>query len=592
MQNQLHSVYTARIGVYQAEKNKIANKLGWISFCRLVLFLLFAWFMYSAIKDRFHHLDLAFAILVIPCFLFLVILASQLKSRNRFLEQLIKINENEIAIANGQPSFLDNGSAYVQENGFTVDLTIFGPHSLFHLIGRAGSKTGKEQLGKRLSKPFLGTKEILDAQACTNELSTKLDFRQKLLAHTVLLQEDEALPQLRSGINLADFSVLDSQTWHFLSIFWPAAGIILTLSCIWKNQYSSILAFGLVGLMILSRIFKKTNQLYHHLSKRTYLYNQYAVCFELICNEKFEHPYLVQKQAEIKRAAGAFTRLAKLSGVFDLRTSLFSFVFNGLFFFELHCAKAYLKWSKQNQPEINTWFDTLGEIELMNSLAGFQYNHPGFIFPEPIETALSIEATGMGHPLMNEEKAVVNDITIGQHEKLHLITGSNMSGKSTFLRTLGLNMLLAQSGAPVFADNFIFSPVQLLTSFHHIDSLAESTSYFYAELKSLQSIIQAVEKEIPSLVLLDEVMRGTNSKDKHDGTASLIKKLRQFPCLTLIATHDTELGILADTYPGDIENFCFESELTENGLTFDFKKKKGVAQTTNATYLMQQMGII
>ncbi len=169
MQNQLHSVYTARIGIYQAEKNKIANKLGWISFCRLVLFLLFAWFMYSAIKDRFHHLDLAFAILVIPCFLFLVILASQLKSRNRFLEQLIKINENEIAIANGQPSFLDNGSAYVQENGFTVDLTIFGPHSLFHLIGRAGSKTGKEQLGKRLSKPFLGTKEILDAQACTNE---------------------------------------------------------------------------------------------------------------------------------------------------------------------------------------------------------------------------------------------------------------------------------------------------------------------------------------------------------------------------------------------------------------------------------------
>jgi len=385
---------------------------------------------------------------------------------------------------------------------------------------------------------------------------------------------------------------LDSQAWRFLSIFWPSVGIIITLFCIWKNQYSSMLAFGLVGLMILSLVFKKTNQLYHHLSKRSYLYNQYAVCFELICNEKFEHPYLVQKQAEIKRAAAAFTRLAKLSGVFDLRTSLFSFIFNGLFFFELHCAKAYLQWIKQNQPEINTWFDTLGEIELMNSLAGFQYNHPRFIFPKPNQSTLSIEATGMGHPLMNEEKAVVNDITIGQHGKLHLITGSNMSGKSTFLRTLGLNLLLAQSGAPVFANTFNFCPVQLLTSFHHIDSLAESTSYFYAELKSLQSIIQEVEKETPSLVLLDEVMRGTNSKDKHDGTASLIKKLRQFPCLTLIATHDTELGILADTYPGDIENFCFESELTEKGLSFDFKKKEGVAQTTNATYLMQQMGII
>ena len=188
--------------------------------------------------------------------------------------------------------------------------------------------------------------------------------------------------------------------------------------------------------------------------------------------------------------------------------------------------------------------------------------------------------------------AVVNDVTIGESATLHLITGSNMSGKSTFLRTLGLNIILAQIGAPVFAKTFVFRPVRLLTSFHHIDSLEESTSYFYAELKCLQEIIGSLSQPSPALVLLDEVMRGTNSKDKHDGTALLIRKLLNYPCLTLIATHDTELGLLADNHPGAIENFCFESELSDKGLTFDFTMRKGVAKTKNATYLMQQMGII
>jgi DNA mismatch repair ATPase MutS len=208
-----------------------------------------------------------------------------------------------------------------------------------------------------------------------------------------------------------------------------------------------------------------------------------------------------------------------------------------------------------------------------------------------VEGDAQIQACEMGHPLMKSSKAVVNNVSIGNASVMHLITGSNMSGKSTFLRTVGLNIILAQIGSPVFAKEFLFRPVQLLTSFHHIDSLTDSTSYFYAELSSLKKIIDSINPAIPSLVLLDEVMRGTNSKDKHDGTAMLIKKLLGLPCITLLATHDTELGILADAYLGKVENFCFESELDNNGLHFDFIRRKGVAQTTNATYLMQQMGI-
>jgi DNA mismatch repair ATPase MutS len=291
-------------------------------------------------------------------------------------------------------------------------------------------------------------------------------------------------------------------------------------------------------------------------------------------------------------AAGAFRKLSRLIGVFDLRLSLFSFFVNGLFLSDLICALAYLRWNKRYQSTFKDWFDAMGEIEMLNSVANFHYNHPSFVFPEIVSDRLVITATGLGHPLMKTDTAVCNDFSIGAPARLHLITGSNMSGKSTFLRTVGLNMVLAQLGAPVFAQSFRCRPVRILTSFHHIDSLEESTSYFYAELKCLQTIIQSLAAPEPALVLLDEVMRGTNSTDKHDGTALLIQKIVQQNCLTLIATHDIELGILATQYPGMVENFCFESEVTETGLHFDFRKRNGIAQSKNATYLMKQMGIV
>ncbi len=585
-------VYTDRIGEYTKEQQAITRQLSFISFLRLLLFLAFAWFLYTAFRERFHTNDLLYALLTIPWFLFFVFLASKRKARNRFLEQLIQINENELSIGRGNASFLDDGTSYSPQKGFTVDLSIFGKESLFHLLNRAGSKTGREQLSRRLCSPLLAPADIRDHQAGIRELSGKLAFRQNLLAHTLLLEEEEALPQLRSGIRENNFAVLTNRGWTFLATAWPITGLAVMAYAIWVGHIQWALAIIILGLLLLSFIFKKVSQLYNHISKRSYLYGGYAICFRLISDEKFEHAYLQKKQKEIAEAEYAFNRLARLSSLFDLRVSGISIFINGLFLFDLLCARAYLNWNKKYQPYIATWFDTMGEIEALNSLATFHYNHPAFIFPEPIENELFIRADGMGHPLMNQKIAVVNDIELGHPAKLHLITGSNMSGKSTFLRALGLNMILAQTGAPVFAKTFVFRPVQFLTSFHHIDSLSESTSYFYAELKALQAIIRSLNQPVPSLVLLDEVMRGTNSKDKHDGTALLIKKILGHSCLTVIATHDTELGILAGAHPGDIENFCFESALASGELTFDFKKRNGIAQTTNATYLMQQMGII
>jgi hypothetical protein len=586
------NIYSDNVNRFSEQKNTSAAQLSYISLLRLLLFIAFGWFLYSSFKLKFQGYDLIWSLLAICGFIASVFWADSVKKKIAILQQLILINENEIHIENGEASFLDNGSTLSPAKGFAVDLNLFGYHSLYHLLNRTGSRSGKQQLASHLANPFIAPADITNYQACVQEFSGKISFRQNLLAHTLLLKEEASLEQLKSKRGTDSFAILQNGFWSVLAIVWPVLGISLVAYSIYQDAYQLLLAFCILGLLILSFVLKTTSAVYAQVSKRGYLFGQYAICFNLISKEHFEHPYLLKKQKDINEASTAFRKLSKLVGLFDLRLSLFSFFLNGLFMHELICARACLKWNKQYQEAMDNWFATMGEIELLNSLATFHYNHPYFIFPQPQAEKLLITATAMGHPLMKESTAVVNDMEIGEQSKLHLITGSNMSGKSTFLRTLGLNIVLAQSGAPVFAKTFVFRPVRILSSFHHIDSLEESTSYFYAELKCLQEIIQSLTGPVPALVLLDEVMRGTNSKDKHDGTALLIKKILQFYCLSFIATHDTELGILSESYPGAVENFCFESELTDAGLHFDFTMRKGVAQTKNATYLMQQMGII
>lgn len=592
MSDSLLRIYGERADQFRAEKKVLSQQLSLNSVLRLIFFSLFAWLIYSAFRQRFEGFALGYALASIAVFLFFVSRAAVLKQRIAFQQQLILINENEIEVLSGKSSCFDDGTDVLRSQGFANDLTVFGKKSLYHILNRTGSRPGKQKLAAALMVPSLNKQQIEEQQACVKELSGKIHFRQTLLAHTLLLKEEEALPQMMAGLPEHAGAALQQSPWKQLAWIWPISGVIIISYSIWMDQYTWLLLFTVLGLLLLSVVLGKISLLYNHISKKSYLFTQYAACFDWICAAQLEHPGLQQKQERLTEAAGAFRKLARLIGVFDLRLSLFSFFVNGLFLSDLICALAYLRWNQKYQSSFKDWFDAMGEIEMLNSIANFQYNHPSFVFPNIVTDQLVMNATGLGHPLMKTDTAVCNDFSIGNPAKLHLVTGSNMSGKSTFLRAVGLNMVLAQIGAPVFAQSFSCRPVRILTSFHHIDSLEESTSYFYAELKCLQTIIQSLAAPEPALVLLDEVMRGTNSTDKHDGTAQLIKKIVQQNCLTLIATHDIELGILAAEYPGLVENFCFESEVTETGLHFDFRKRKGVAQSKNATYLMKQMGIV
>jgi DNA mismatch repair ATPase MutS len=205
---------------------------------------------------------------------------------------------------------------------------------------------------------------------------------------------------------------------------------------------------------------------------------------------------------------------------------------------------------------------------------------------------LHITATQLSHPLIPAKQRVPNDFTIGNKEKLILVTGSNMSGKTTFLRTTGVNLLLAQCGAPVCAAAFSFTPMQLLTSLRVSDSLQEQTSYFMAELKKLQQIIHSLQDGGPALVLIDEILRGTNSEDKTYGSEQFIRKLLLYPCLSLFATHDLSLGKMEEEKAGLISNYCFESIIEDDELHFNYKLQQGVARNRNASFLMKKMEII
>ena len=261
--------------------------------------------------------------------------------------------------------------------------------------------------------------------------------------------------------------------------------------------------------------------------------------------------------------------------------------FNPYFLYDIQNMWALEDWKIKYQHDLQKWMDTVAAIERYNSLAVYAYQNSDNIYPNVLDKELVIQATGLAHPLIQKQNRVSNNITIGQPEKLLLITGSNMSGKTTFLRTLGVNLVMAQNGLPVCATAFSFLPMNIFTSIRISDSLQENTSYFMAELKKLQALKKGVKESSASLVLIDEILRGTNSDDKYYGSEQFVKELIQFNCISLFATHDLKLSELEMEYPNQIANYCFESSIVNEKLLFDYTIRKGVAQNKNASFLRE-----
>ena len=289
----------------------------------------------------------------------------------------------------------------------------------------------------------------------------------------------------------------------------------------------------------------------------------------------------------------ALQQLSKELDRLDLRNNQFLYVLlEGSIFFQLQEIVRIERWKARYGQHITGWLETVGELDALCSLGTFAYNHPPYTYPELTEKPFCFLATQMGHPLMPASQCVKNDATIPSRPFFLIITGANMAGKSTYLRTIGVNYLLACVGAPVCCERLKLYPNQLITSLRTSDSLSDNESYFFAELKRLKRIIDLLNQGQQLFIILDEILKGTNSMDKQKGSFDLIRQFMQLKANGIIATHDLLLGSLIKQFPEEIRNYCFEADIKENELTFSYKLREGVAQNMNACFLMKKMGII
>jgi len=592
MVNTKISFYQNTIDALNKSKSILNKQISILGWSRLLVFITAAFSVYFCIAD-FNNLHLILLIGSIVVFLFLLYVYNKLSNERELITNMISINENEVAVLEHRPSIFDSGNEYLDDESYHADLDIFGDRSLFHLINRTTTIIGKERLATLFKAPLTTAQGIKAQQAAIKELSEK-----------TLLRQHYCAIGMRSIKNQVDYNAifewldspsefLGSPKIRFFLIFAPLL-IIGSVIYGWIADYYWIINYAIIiNLIIAGAYTKRINKIHQSLSKNLKHFADFAEMFDLINQEKFNAQLLINIRNNTSEGQQQFKALSKLGNFFDQRINLLvSFFLNVTILFDIQCVYRLETWKKKNKSKVGFWLNSIAETETLSSLGTFCFNHPEYIFPKVNDQEPFLNAKDLAHPLIPTQECVSNDITLGNDQRLFIVTGSNMSGKSTFLRTIGVNVLLTRCGAPVCATAFECSVMDIYTSLRQTDSLLDHVSLFFSELRKLKSILHGLSMNPKSLVLLDEVLRGTNSDDKLYGSQELVKKLIQTGCVTILATHDIALSKMSNEYPETIKNWCFESSLENNQLSFDYKLKSGVSQNRNATFLMKQMGII
>jgi len=528
--------------------------------------------------------------------LFLVLIGINLRLRDRLLlvKNLLFLITNELGAQDGRPNSFPDGNSLQSGHAWLDDLDIFGPNSLFHFLNRTSTTPGSRRLANNLIGPPPSAFAITGLQAAVQILSKQMDQVQILMASGLQTEKETTIPDLLESWFESPAQLVGNSWVKFARWFLPLYTLASLYSWIQTDNYWPML-IGIAACWIFIQPFSKYISRQHQLiGKKEPLLDQYVSILKAFDSiEPGSSNLLNELKLTAQTANKKIRRLSKLASAFDQRTNNLVKLFgNSFVLYDIQCMLSLEKWKNENRKEWSAWLSCVAEIESLSSLAVFAFNHPDACYPVFADDLMILEATQLAHPLIPVEERIANDFTFGKADRIQLITGSNMSGKTTVLRTIAVNLLLAQSGAPVIASYFCFLPMQILGSLRTQDSLQEHSSYFLAELKKLQQIIQVLEKGGPAIVLIDEILKGTNSEDKTMGSEKFIHKLLQYNCLALFATHDLALSKLQADYPGQLSNYCFESQIRDGELFFDYSLHEGVAKNKNATFLMHKMGII
>ncbi|MCM0667362.1 MutS-related protein [Flavobacterium tyrosinilyticum] len=587
--------YPENVAKYSELYNKTNKKYNSISLLRLLSIFLFLFFMFYYIKTN-EILYVILAVLSFAGFIFLMKIHSRVSFQRLLAETLLKINQNEISFLKREKTSFENGVEFIDyHHPYAYDLDIFGEHSLFQNLNRTASFIGKKTLAELLLHT-LPENEILENQEAINELKSKIDWRQEFQALAIISQDSkqsyEAIKHWTSFTNNSLPKVLVALSFILPITFF---GFLTAYFITSKTIILSYLTYIFIAnLIVLGRAVKRIQSEIAKADNVTNIIKQYGLLIEKIERESFQSNKLIRLQEQLNfKNAKASQHLKQLSELFSRMDTINNFVtatlFNGTFLFNLHVLRALLKWKEDYASEMNHWISIIGEIEALNSLANLAYNNDDFVFPE-INSEYKIEFKNLSHPLLNPATRVGNDTQFFP-QSFVILTGSNMSGKSTFLRSLGINMVLGGIGSVVCASEAKIHPLPVLVSMRLSDSLSDSESYFFAEIKRLKQIMDALENQ-PAFVLLDEILRGTNSDDKRNGTIEVVKKIISKKAIGAIATHDIEVCLTTNEYPEILTNQCFEVEIQNNDLHFDYKLRNGICKNKSATFLMQKMNVI
>lgn len=595
-----NAAYAERLGQRERTCQRCMQQDRVIGYARLILFLAGAagFFLWPGMWGMW-----GWVLLCVLGFAGLVLFHERVKQQRLRAERSVAFYAQGLARLEdrwvGEP-----GAAFLQESQqalhpYAADLDLFGPDSVFALLCTARTSSGRQTLAAWLTTPA-APEEIRARQAAIDELCLRLDLREELAVRGDAIEAGVSPPVLQDW----------GQSPLRLSGWWlPVVAVVLSVLSLTTLAAWGLTAIGPVPFIVAggvqSLFAAGVRQRVCHaivnierVGRELSLLSAVLTCLE---QESFACPWLARLQAMITTNGAPpsrqIVRLNRLITLLESRKNQIFIPLAALLLWTTQLACAIERWRAGSGQAIAQWLSAIGQFEALNALAGYAYEHPTDPFAEIVpqkkdgKRSACFEGTGLGHPLLPERQCVRNDVALNQDPQALIVSGSNMSGKSTLLRTVGVNAVLALAGAPVRARHLRLSPLTLGANLRVQDSLHAGTSRFYAEVTRVRQLMDVAAGPVPLLFLLDEIFHGTNSHDRRIGAAAVVRGLLEQGALGLVTTHDLALAQIAETLAPRVVNVCFEDQFQDGELQFDYRMRTGVVQKSNALALMQSVGL-
>lgn len=593
MQNQ----FTRRL-----EKHKVILKRGnllfnAIGYIKLLLVLLLGVSIYLAISKGFPPLFIVASAAELLALIVVWIYHNTIHEKINYSNGMVAISEQYLSRISGEwISFEDIGEEFIDEtHPYVCDLDMIGQKSFFQFLNTTHAWHGRQAFANDLIKPHYSSEELRKRQEAISELSKDIDFANHMEYYFSKIGVDNTAQQLVDGLKDKK-TFIKSKPVKLMLTYAPVL-VFIYIAVILVFQLKGLYIAGVILVLIQLIVWvigmSKTQKYLRTISSLPYKLNSYSVVIDILKSRELHSEKLKQIKAQLGTsdlsAAQAIKELGKISDKVNVRhNGIIYFILNVLLLWDYECAIMYEDWKTKYAPLAENWFLALGEFESLLCFSSLPNVCSHTCLPDIIN-GKAIEAQEMGHPLICNDIRINNNVTC--NNSIFIISGSNMSGKTTFLRTIGINLILGRAGSYVCAKQMNFSLMDVITSMRISDNLNEGISTFYAELKRIKAIIELAEKEPNMIFLIDEIFRGTNSIDRLSGAKTVLSKLNELGVIGMITTHDLDLCELASQHT-KIKNYSFSEYYKENEICFDYKLKLGKSNTTNAKYLMKMVGIL